>query len=416
MEKNFFLLYLFLAAFLLPSGAMAAGNLSVTSTPSAANIYVDDVIRGVTPSVIEDLISGPHMVTLQKTGYQNYSAPVTVLNNQTSTVSAVLIPLSPAISTITPAYGFNTGVVSITDLSGTGFSGGATVLLMKAGQANVTATSISVTATRITCNLDLTGKTAGFWDVVVQNPGGQSAVHSGGFEIRAPSAALTLSSITPDYGVNNEIVTITGLAGTGFLSGSAIRLQKSGYNDIPGTVTSVVSHTKITGTFDLTGRTPGSYVVCVENSATDSVCGLVFTVYSSDASFNGTIAVESHPSAASVFVGSDYKGKTPLTVYNLTPGKYTVLVQKAGYDDWSDRITVTAGNRSYVYARLIADEPALTTVTTARTITMQRTAPVISTVKVPTSWPSAPSTPESSLNILAIIGAISLGILVLRKP
>jgi hypothetical protein len=215
--------------------------------------------------------------------------------------------------------------------------------------------------------------------------------------------------------MNNKIVTITNLAGTGFLSGATIKLKKTGYNDIPGSVNTVISSSKITGTFDLDGRTPGSYEVCVESGSTNSVCGLVFTVYSSNTSINGSIFIESNPSVASAYVSSDYKGKTPLSVYNVTPGTYTVIVQKSGYQDWSDRITVTAGNRTNVYSRLNVAESDTTTVTTIRTTTLTSTMTRKSTAKVPTPWPSPSQTPESSMNILAIIGTVFLGLVVLRK-
>jgi hypothetical protein len=415
MKKIFFILCLFSLILLLPVAVSAVGNISVTSTPAGATIYLDNVNKGMTPTVIGNIISGSHTLVLQKAGYQNDTRTVTVTDNQTTPIAVVLVllPAAPTISTITPAFGYNTGVVSITDLSGTGFSSGATVTLTKTGQTNISATGVSVTATKITCNFNLNSKTAGLWNVVVTNSDGQSATKSGGFEIRTPSAAITLSSITPSYGMNDEIVTITNLAGTGFLSGATIKLQKIGYNEIPGSVTSVVSSTKITGSFDLGGRTPGSYEVCVENDATNTLCGLEFTVYSSDAPINGSIYIESNPSFASAYVGSEYEGKTPLTVYYITPGTYTVLVQKPGYDDWSDRVTVTAGNRTYVYSRLTSSET--TTVTTAQTTTLTRTTTRTSTIKVPTPWPTNSPTPESSINVLAIVGAVCLAFVVLRK-
>ena len=417
MKKIFFILCLFSMLLLLPVAVSAVGNISATSTPTGATVYVDNVNKGTTAIVIENIISGSHSIVIQKAGYQNYTTTVSVNNNQTTSVSAVLSPSPtiPTISTITPAYGFNTGVVSITDLSGTGFSSGATVILTKVGQANISGTSVSVTSTKITCNIDLNGKTAGLWNVVVKNPDGQSDTKSEGFEIRNASAAMTLSSITPNYGMNNDIVTITNLAGNGFLSGTTIKLKKAGYNDIPGSVTSVISSLKITGTFNLNGRTPGTYEVCVENSATNSVCGLVFTVYSSDTPLNGSIYIESNPSVASVYVNSDYKGKTPLYVYNVTPGTYPVIVQKSGYQDWSDRITVTAGNRTTVYSRLNVAESDATTATTVRTTTVTSTITRKSTVKVPTPWPSATPTPKSTMDILAIIVVVCFGFVVLRK-
>jgi hypothetical protein len=417
MKKTLFMLFLLSLILFLPVTVSAVGNISVSSIPTGATVYIDNINKGTTAIVVENIISGSHTIVLQKAGYQNYTTSVTVNNNQTSNVSAdlVLSPTAPMISTITPAHGFNTGVVSITDLNGMGFSSGVTVKLTKEGQTNISASGVSVTSTKITCNFDLNGKTAGLWNVIVTNSDGQSTTKTEGFEIRTPSAAITLVSITPNYGMNNKIVTITNLAGTGFLSGATIKLKKTGYNDIPGSVNTVISSSKITGTFDLDGRTPGSYEVCVESGSTNSVCGLVFTVYSSNTSINGSIFIESNPSVASAYVSSDYKGKTPLSVYNVTPGTYTVIVQKSGYQDWSDRITVTAGNRTNVYSRLNVAESDTTTVTTIRTTTLTSTMTRKSTAKVPTPWPSPSQTPESSMNILAIIGTVFLGLVVLRK-
>jgi hypothetical protein len=417
MKKIFFIQWLFLSLLILPAAVSAVGIITVTSTPSGATVYLDGVSKGTTSVVIQNVMSGSHTLVLQKAGYNNYTTTVTVIDNQTRPVTAVLVisPITPTISAITPAYGFNTGVVSITDLSGTGFASGATVLLTKAGQSNISATGVSVTPNKITCNFNLNGKASGFWNVVVINPDGKSATKTEGFEIRTPSAAITLSGITPDYGINDDIVTITNLAGTGFLSGATMKLQKTGYNDIPGTVTSVVSSTKITGTFDLDGRTPGTYEVCVQNGATNSVCGLAFTVYSSDTPLNGTIYVESNPSAASAYIRSEYKGKTPLTIYNITPGTYTVLVQKSGYQDWSDRVTVTAGNRTYVYARLTVAGSDTTAVTTARTTVTTSTTTRKSTMTVPTPWPSATPSPAAGLDTGVILGAAATALVLIRK-
>jgi hypothetical protein len=39
----------------------------------------------------------------------------------------------------------------------------------------------------------------------------------------------------------------------------------------------------------------------------------------------------------------------------------------------------------------------------------------MSTIKVPTPWPSATATPASPVSILAIIGAVGAGLIALRK-
>jgi hypothetical protein len=132
---------------------------------------------------------------------------------------------------------------------------------------------------------------------------------------------------------------------------------------------------------------------------------------------NGSINVESDPSNAAIFLNTEYQGRTPLTVYNLAPGTYRVLVQKIGYYDWSDRISVTAGVRKDVYAALdieATDTPVVTTVsstTTAKTTTISRT----STAKVPTPWPSSTPASASSMSVLAIAGVAGVGFVLARK-
>ncbi len=78
-------------------------------------------------------------------------------------------------------------------------------------------------------------------------------------------------SITPSSGTNTGTVSITDLVGTGFSSGASAKLTKSGESDIAGTSVSVVSSTKITCVFDLTGKTTGQWNVVVTNA--DSLSG-----------------------------------------------------------------------------------------------------------------------------------------------
>ncbi len=173
---------------------------------------------------------------------------------------------APTVTSITPATGANTGTVSITSLAGTNFQSGAAVKLTRTGYSDIAATAVSVvSSTRITCTLDLTGKAAGAWDVVVTNSDGQTGTKTGAFTITG-STAPTVTSITPATGANTGIVSITSLAGTNFQSGAAVKLTRTGYTDITATAVSVVSSTRITCTLDLTGKAAGAWDVVVTNS------------------------------------------------------------------------------------------------------------------------------------------------------
>lgn len=79
------------------------------------------------------------------------------------------------------------------------------------------------------------------------------------------SPAPTVTGLAPNSGFNNGPVNITNLAGTGFDRGATAKLSRVGETDIVATKVSVASSTKITCTFDLTGKTIGSWNVVVIN-------------------------------------------------------------------------------------------------------------------------------------------------------
>jgi PKD repeat protein len=171
----------------------------------------------------------------------------------------------PDVASITPAIGENTGSVSITNLGGSNFVTGATVRLISSDNSNINATGVTVVSpTKITCTLPLSGKPSGQYNIFVINPDGQAGVLANGFTVTAPTVPK-ITSITPATGVNTSSVSITNLAGTNFAVGATVKLNRTGYADIPGTSVTVVSPTQITCTFDLTNRIAGVYNVVVIN-------------------------------------------------------------------------------------------------------------------------------------------------------
>jgi PEGA domain len=69
-----------------------SGSLSVTTSPSGANILIDGVQRGISPATIPGLLAGSHTVMLKLDGYQDFSAPVTISAGQTRTLTTTLSP------------------------------------------------------------------------------------------------------------------------------------------------------------------------------------------------------------------------------------------------------------------------------------------------------------------------------------
>jgi serine protease len=196
---------------------------------------------------------------------------------------------------------------------------------------------------------------------------------------------------------------------------------------LDGTSTGTTTPAKIEGVtigshivlLRLTGYQDYTQSVIVSDNTTSMVSATLtstLTTTTTEAITNGSIYIESNPSNAAVFLNTVYQGKTPVTLYNITRGDYRVVVQKTGYQDWSTRIFVSLGTRSDIYATLNPEVTDTTIVTTIPTATILKTTTTIkSTIKVPTPWPSATATPASPVSILAILGAVGVGLIVLRK-
>jgi len=70
------------------------GSLFVSSTPSAAPLFVDNVFKGLTPITVSGLSAGSHSVKVSKTGYFDFVTTVSISAGLTTTLSVVLTPIT----------------------------------------------------------------------------------------------------------------------------------------------------------------------------------------------------------------------------------------------------------------------------------------------------------------------------------
>ena len=66
----------------------------------------------------------------------------------------------------------------------------------------------------------------------------------------------------------------------------------------------------------------------------------------------GKIKVTSDPSRARVFLDGTYRGRTPITIGDVTVGEHQIKVTKDDYYDWSETVTVKSNRTTTVLARL----------------------------------------------------------------
>ncbi len=155
---------------------------------------------------------------LSTAGVDNaYATPETPGTPTDSDVgSPGLLPVAcspPSVSAIDTAYrqfdgtyakwGFSGETLVGVKVTGAGFTAGATVKLKKAGQADITASNVTVDgATQITCDLNLAGAAVGLWDVVVRTCADGTLAAS--FEV-SPACAAVPQNVHKDYPTDADV-------------------------------------------------------------------------------------------------------------------------------------------------------------------------------------------------------------------
>ena len=71
-------------------GPDTTGQINVGSSPTGANIYLDNAYRGITPLTLANIPQGGHTIVLKITGYQDWTSPVNVAAGSYAQVSGTL--------------------------------------------------------------------------------------------------------------------------------------------------------------------------------------------------------------------------------------------------------------------------------------------------------------------------------------
>ena len=83
------------------------GDLSITSTPSGASVYLEDKSRGTTPLKISGLEEGTYDISVQKSGYKSYVGQVSILPGKIRTLTVTLPKATAEIKTTSSPSGVN---------------------------------------------------------------------------------------------------------------------------------------------------------------------------------------------------------------------------------------------------------------------------------------------------------------------
>ena len=167
-----------------------------------------------------------------------------------------------------------------------------------------------------------------------------------------PTAAPTLTSITPDSGSGGATVTISNLAGTNLIGGATVKLRKTGHSDINATNVVRVSSTRMTCKFNLAGAAGGAWDVVVTNpdgqtsdgyetytlvqNPNDTDVTVEITYLTPDGTGNQTFTETITANSRKTFSMGDkgINGRAAVMVTSKTTGK-KIMVERAMY--WNSR-------------------------------------------------------------------------------
>jgi hypothetical protein len=114
------------------------GQITVRSSPSGANIYLDNAYRGITPLTLVEIPQGSHTITLKLNGYQDWQSSVNVAARSSTDVSGTLAvttttqPIPPTTEVTQPAPLQTRSPISVISIiSAIGICGAAAIVYRK---------------------------------------------------------------------------------------------------------------------------------------------------------------------------------------------------------------------------------------------------------------------------------------------
>ncbi|MEA1907994.1 MAG: PEGA domain-containing protein, partial [Euryarchaeota archaeon] len=267
------------------------GLISVSSSPSGADIYLDGADKDTTPKTISSVKVGPHTITLEKSGYEAITRTVAVRAGETATISETLTKLARETGSISASTSPSGAAVYLDGIhEGTTPKtissvkvGPHTIKFKKSGYEDVARTftvSAYETATVYETLTELAPETGSI--LVSSSPSGADIYLDGAYKSTTPKM---ISSVK--------------------VGPHTIKFKKSGYEDVARTFT-----------------------VSAYETAT------VYETLTELAPETGSILVSSSPSGADIYLDGAYKSTTPATVSDVSPGAHALKLEKHGYVEW----------------------------------------------------------------------------------
>ena len=300
-------------------------TLTVTSNPSDAVITLDGYNSETTPFTYTEVSSGYHTLEINYPGYEVYTRNIYLDVGSSLEVDADL----------TPAVDTGSLFVDSTPQGAYVYVDGNSQ-----GQSPVTVDGLSAGLHQVELHL------AGY-DVMVNTEnviaGQETDVN---YDLVPYSESSAYGSINIASTIPGALVYLDGIYKGITLSGSAFNIISVD----PGPHTILLHLPGYTDFTEAVQVSSGQVSYVTADFSLPPVNQPVPTVTAAPA---GGVIVTSSPTGSQVYVDNQFRGVTPVTIYNLAPGTHIINQNLAGYTNWSTSVDVQANQMVQVYATLL---------------------------------------------------------------
>jgi uncharacterized caspase-like protein len=276
---------------LFPDWARATGNLTVTSTPLGADVYLDSAKWGQTPLTLDEVPTGEHELELALADHEPVRRAITIAENP-----------KPIEITMARSRG-NVHISSEPD--------GATVRV-DGTKRGTTPTTIRMSAGQTTISLSKAGSRDVTREVHIQRGDNPPLV----VDLDPTQGTITLTSTPP---------------------GASVKVGSAALPDTAPTEATLPpgEHTL---TFSLSDYEPFTQTVSIADRDAKEMHATL--------RHETQLLVTSDPPGASLTIPQLGSHRTPVTLRNVTPGEYIVNAAARGYSSSSTSITIAANRRN----------------------------------------------------------------------
>ena len=387
--------------------APTTGSINISSTPTGAQIYIDnsqqfgiDSLPLITPATVDNLSPTSHDITLQLSEYISYSKTINIIAGQVTYLGASLVQAPTFVGSInfvtTPVGaeifidGSTTG--QLTPATITNVSTGNHIFTLKYPGRNNATGSIDIVGgvtSYIHVDMSVVPPTVGNLDISSDPTGAEIYINNvQQFDISSQplTTEATITDLPPtDYNITLKLSeytdynkTISIAAGqTTYLGASLTQaptlLGNINFTTVPSGARIFIDDTEKVGKLTpvtITDIPIGSHTFILKYSGMNNATGLidvtggvtsyVYVDMSITSPTEGNIAISSTPTNAEIWIAGVQQldiDSNPLltgaTIAGLSPTSHDITLKLSGYIDSSSTVDIMAGQTTYINISLM---------------------------------------------------------------